>query len=323
MPQPTGFAKPRGKATAALRKILRSPAHVNGWRLYCALAANAHSPRRFIYRLKPMRMQLPVCRESIIFCAMAMEKHNQTSGAGAKPIARRIAVQLLVVVSLSSALGLTFNASNPIGVRWSSPTRVAPPELTLLSAAALSERSKEPVPSRPAEVQPGDVAMTPRATEAISNPSVPPAATVAVTPSTVSNAVSAAPTPAPPADLNPSPIKWAEAKPLVAANQAVLVDVRARPTYDAGHIPGALSLPESSTPGEFAAFIERHPPGTLLIVYCSNTGCSQSLRVANRLVREFKLASVRYMTGGYVEWQQAELARGNAPPPHTQPVANP
>jgi hypothetical protein len=51
-------------------------------------------------------------------------------------------------------------------------------------------------------------------------------------------------------------------------------------------------------------------------VYCASTSCSQSQRVANRLVQEFHWPSVNYMTGGYQEYQREELAK---PQPPTQP----
>jgi len=93
----------------------------------------------------------------------------------------------------------------------------------------------------------------------------------------------------------------------------VLVDVRPRPSFDAGHIPGATSLPEASPPDEFKSFLSRQPTNITVITYCSSTSCSQSARVANRLVGEFHWPSVRYMTGGYLEYQQAEIIKPPQP----------
>ena len=121
-----------------------------------------------------------------------------------------------------------------------------------------------------------------------------------------------------PAPTNPAPIHWREAKPLVAGGKALLLDVRLAPLYDAGHIPDAISLPEGSTAEMIKAFLEQVPTNLTLIVYCSSTSCSQSKRVADRLVNEHKWASVKYMTGGYQEYQQEELA-GGQPPPKPQP----
>ena len=94
----------------------------------------------------------------------------------------------------------------------------------------------------------------------------------------------------------------------------MLVDVRHKAMYDAGHIPRAISLPETSSPEEFTTFLNQHPTNLTLIVYCSSTSCSQSARVAGRLVTQFHRPSVKYMTGGYLEYQQAELANKPTPP---------
>jgi len=108
---------------------------------------------------------------------------------------------------------------------------------------------------------------------------------------------------------NPAPTHWQAVKALVAAGRAVLVDVRHKSMYDAGHIPGAISLPEASSPEEFTAFLNQHPTNLTLIVYCSSVSCSQSARVANRLVTQFQRPSVQYMTGGYLEYQQDQARR--------------
>ncbi len=114
---------------------------------------------------------------------------------------------------------------------------------------------------------------------------------------------------------NPTPIHWLEAKALAAEGRGVLVDVRHKGMFEAGHIPGAIALPEGSPPEEFKAFLSRQPANVVLIVYCSSTTCSQSARVANRLVTEFHWPAVRYMTGGYQEYQQLELAKPTPPAP--------
>jgi rhodanese-related sulfurtransferase len=113
---------------------------------------------------------------------------------------------------------------------------------------------------------------------------------------------------------NPAPMHWRDAKPLAAGGHAGCWWMCApRPVYDAGHIPDAVSLPETSSPAEFAAFLKLLPANTTLIVYCASTSCSQSRRVAERLVTEFHFAPVKYMTGGYQEYQQEELAKPQPP----------
>ncbi|HXJ61343.1 MAG TPA: rhodanese-like domain-containing protein [Verrucomicrobiae bacterium] len=116
---------------------------------------------------------------------------------------------------------------------------------------------------------------------------------------------------------NPSPTTWALTKPLLAAGQVVLVDARSVPTFKAGHIPGAVNLPESSAKaGDYLAFRTKYGTDVPVVVYCSSITCSVSKRVALKLVTEYGCRNVRYMTGGFQEWQAAEFS---AAKPNPQP----
>lgn len=247
-----------------------------------------------------------------------MSKHHKHSesppGSGSRAsggvFSRRVLLQLLAIVGLSCALGFTFNAASPVGVRFGEPTAapIAPKattEATPIPATSVRTNliAAPPLPPVPVKV----VATTPQPPPSAPKPVVTPLVVPVSPPQTITNPVVAA-TP-PPAQPNPAPIHWPEAKVMVAEGRAVLVDVRHKAMFDAGHIPGATSLPESSPPQEFAAFLNQQPTNLTVIVYCSSTSCSQSARVSARLVNEFHWPSVRYMTGGYLEYQQAELAR--------------
>lgn len=230
------------------------------------------------------------------------------------PLARRIALQFAAVLGLSTALGFIFNAANPIGVRFDATSSVVDlrtgpaTNFHLLSTSSIAAQTPQPVPQPtlppPPVTQPAPIPLPSVAPTGVHTP--PPVLVTNLPPVPTPVAGAVAPT-------NPAPIHWREAKPLVAAGQAVLVDVRPGPVYDAGHIPGAISLPETSSPAEFAAFLKQVPTNLTLIVYCSSTSCSQSQRVASRLVAEFRYASVKYMTGGYQEYQQEELAKPQPP----------
>ncbi len=260
-------------------------------------------------------------------------------------LARRILWQCVAIAALSAVLGLAFNTANPIGVRFNKAapalgTDATPTNFNLAltssvvvvrpASAATTDPAPVPLVSEAGNVVPATAVTAPPMLPPIPRPVLPPPPPAMAhvhtppIPATVpsqSPHVSVMPLPSlPPGDtvspsasaltlahLNPAPIHWREAKPLVAAGQAVLVDVRARPAYDAGHIPGALSLPESSSPEEFAAFVQQHPTNLTLIVYCSSTSCSQSQRMAARLVQTYGYPSVKFMTGGYLEYQQEEL----------------
>lgn len=261
--------------------------------------------------------------------------------APSQGIARRILWQGVAIVVLSAVLGLAFNAANPIGVRFNKPAAALAGTATPTNfnlALTSSVVVVKPTTAATTEPQTGDAGSVLPATAASASPMLPPIPPPVLPPSPVAKphvhtppfpatvppespymsvmpmpnqppvAVAVTPvSPAAPANLNPAPIHWREAKPLVTTGQAILVDVRARPAYDAGHIPGALSLPESSSPEEFAAFAQQHPTNLTVIVYCSSTSCSQSQRMAARLVQTYQYASVKFMTGGYLEYQQEEL----------------
>ncbi|MCB1128311.1 MAG: hypothetical protein KDM81_17590, partial [Verrucomicrobiae bacterium] len=158
---------------------------------------------------------------------------KQRTGAADSPVAWRIVGgRALGVTVVASLMGLAFNASNPLGVRWTDgaapeaaaePTREAP---ALLSA--------DVPPSGPAPV------VIPPATNAVPNTNP-----VAVAVSS-GNLAEAAALVGGPVFASPSQTSWAEVKPLAEQGKVVLVDARSKPAFDAGHIPGATLLPEDS-----------------------------------------------------------------------------
>ncbi len=269
--------------------------------------------------------------------------NKQTENVSDPAWTAKIAQRIALIAGLSTALGLAFNASNPIGLRWSAPaatdTAVAPnvtPSVVPVPQASVPPpppvptlaKSITPPPSIPAvqrpplgEVVPGFVSESSKV--AIPGISIqPPAPPTPV----VNPTLTAGPTtPAnPPATSTPT--TWVDSKSLVQSGQAILIDARPKPSYDAGHIPGAISFPESSTPDEFAALQKKYDPSSLLIVYCSSESCSMSKRLADRFMRDFGFRNARYITGGYQEWQRIEgLASAAANPlvPSAPPPVSP
>ena len=238
---------------------------------------------------------------------------------------RRMVWQLVGLLGASVVLGFAFNSSSPVGIRFNdaSPDLSNSTELKTEPSAVIAPTNRlalsPPPPTQPLEnaavkqiiVPTPTPAPAPTVDKQITTRQLTPASPVAppITPSPVATVP-----PAAGVAQNPAAIHWADAKPLVAAGQAVLVDVRHKSMFDAGHIPGAISLPETSSPEEFTAFLNQHPTNLTLIVYCSSTSCSQSARVAGRLVTQYQRPDVKYMTGGYMEYQQAELPNQPAQP---------
>jgi len=184
--------------------------------------------------------------------------------------------QMSAIVAMGCILGLAYNASNPIGIRWSEMARPSSPT----NSAAHS--------NDPSRVQT-------RATHAM----VPPAL------ATAGESRATAPAQAK-GYVAPTPAFWAEIKPLHAQGRVVLVDARARPFFDAGHIPGAVNLPEPPDAEEWAAFRKQYPTNAHVVVYCGSTTCSLSFKLANRLAKESGYEFVQYITGGYQTWLREE-----------------
>lgn len=62
-------------------------------------------------------------------------------------------------------------------------------------------------------------------------------------------------------------IAMAEFKKLLAANNVVVIDVRSADAYAAGHIPGALSVPEETITPALAEKLKKM--GKPIAAYCS------------------------------------------------------
>jgi rhodanese-related sulfurtransferase len=77
----------------------------------------------------------------------------------------------------------------------------------------------------------------------------------------------------------------------------VLLDVRSPDLYDAGHVPGAVSLPHGR-------IVERnlagYPDDTLFVVYCAGPHCNGADKAALRLSRLGR--PVKKMIGGVTGW---------------------
>lgn len=99
---------------------------------------------------------------------------------------------------------------------------------------------------------------------------------------------------------------WAEVKPLLASGEIVLVDGRDSVAFDAGHIPGAVSLPLRSLSEKAAEFSAKYPKAKAVVTYCGSVGCPIAHVLAEQFRNEYGYTNVREMPGGYVEWRTAE-----------------
>jgi len=95
---------------------------------------------------------------------------------------------------------------------------------------------------------------------------------------------------------------------LVGDHKTIILDARAAPFYQQGHVPGALNLSRD----DFAADYRRLRP-TLdaardksIVVYCSGGDCHDSRMVASALL-SLGFSSVRVFTDGWSGWTETGL----------------
>ena len=74
----------------------------------------------------------------------------------------------------------------------------------------------------------------------------------------------------------------------------VLLDARSRASYDAGHLPGAVNLPEIT-----ADTVAGLPDG-LVVAYCWGPSCNGACKAALRLAQLGR--PVKEMLGGFEYW---------------------
>ncbi len=86
-------------------------------------------------------------------------------------------------------------------------------------------------------------------------------------------------------------------------NDYLLIDVRTKEEYDAGHIAGALWIPRGMI--EFKLPLKTDNPDENIILYCRSGG--RASLAANSL-KEIGYNNVKNLTGGFKEW----TAQGNS-----------
>jgi rhodanese-related sulfurtransferase len=200
-------------------------------------------------------------------------------------VAKRTTRQACAIISLSFALGLVFNAANPLGIKRGSA----------MSTVSLG-KNHVTVPDR-ISLSTNGVYQNEVLSLTLNEGLKPPQSGVA---------------PSTPASQT---ITWEETKTLLASNSAVLVDARPAAAFAAGHIPGAVSLPILSTAAKLVEFRRLYDAHTPLIVYCASASCPVADHMAQRLINDSGYLSVRVFSGGYLEWQRSEgVQTANAQP---------
>jgi len=97
----------------------------------------------------------------------------------------------------------------------------------------------------------------------------------------------------------------------------IVLDVRPREEYEAGHIPGAVSIPLADLKGRMATL----PPGAEIVAYCRGPYCVLAPQALELLRRGGFTA--RRLVDGFPEWRRAGLpiATGEHPSTGRQPTS--
>ena len=89
----------------------------------------------------------------------------------------------------------------------------------------------------------------------------------------------------------------------------IVLDVRPREEYEAGHIPGAISIPLADLKGRMASL----PRGAEIVAYCRGPYCVLAPQALELLRREGFTA--RRLEDGFPEWRRAGLPRATGGSP--------
>lgn len=207
----------------------------------------------------------------------------------------RVVWQALGILIASGLLGIAYNHSSPLGVRWPAP--------------------KQAVTSDPVTASSGLPSAWPSANDESTNPRINEGALTNLPgwdPVPASPVVSAIPA-TPAGELQFPELKWPAVKALLAAGQIVLIDARLAETFALSAIPGAVSLPAYSPVEQLRAFAAKHPRDTRFVIYCNSDTCDMSHELAGKLARQFGFTNLTIMPGGFAEYVIAESGTANPP----------
>jgi rhodanese-related sulfurtransferase len=109
--------------------------------------------------------------------------------------------------------------------------------------------------------------------------------------------------PAGPEESKPEEIdSVARAKEIFDNGKVLFVDARSQDNYEDGHISGAVSLPVGQFDEQVESFLDRHPPDTRIVTYCSGRTCEDSHNLA-RLLVDVGFTHVSVFIDGFPGWE--------------------
>jgi rhodanese-related sulfurtransferase len=112
--------------------------------------------------------------------------------------------------------------------------------------------------------------------------------------------------PANPANENVRPISIEQAILKYREGKALFADARSAKDYAAGHIKGAVNLPEQETDRWLNKIIMKEEADRLIITYCDGQHCPLAQRLAQKLYLA-GFENVYYLPDGWKRWQDYKM----------------
>jgi len=94
----------------------------------------------------------------------------------------------------------------------------------------------------------------------------------------------------------------ARAKEIFDNGNVLFVDARSQDNYEAGHIPGAVSLPVGQFDELVGSFLDRHAAARSIVTYCSGRTCEDSHHLA-QLLYGLGFEHVKVFIDGFPGWK--------------------
>jgi len=95
-----------------------------------------------------------------------------------------------------------------------------------------------------------------------------------------------------------------EARQIAESFSHIILDARKPADYDAGRLPGALSLPLTQFDEKFPGISPLLGGGQPVMVYCSGRECDESIKLGEILIKA-GYTNIALFAGGMIEWNAA------------------
>lgn len=97
-----------------------------------------------------------------------------------------------------------------------------------------------------------------------------------------------------------------DVRAIVDKQSHIVLDARPMADYDAGHLPGSLSLPQTAMEEHIGSILPLLSAEQPVLVYCSGKECDESFLLAVAL-RKQGFTNIVLFAGGFTEWRAAGL----------------